>query len=106
MFSSVSRVFIKSSFCVGTSLLLTINSNQSSCSDDIKKEKKNIVIIGGGSAGIGCASMLLNDNVKNITIIEPNKNHYYQPLWTLVGITIDYKLIIILNYIIYYICIN
>lgn len=82
--SSVSRIFIKSSFCVYASFL-TINSNQ--CfSDDIKNiEKKNIVIIGGGSAGIGCAALLRNDKVENITIIEPNNNHYYQPLWTLVG---------------------
>ncbi|MFO2462853.1 NAD(P)/FAD-dependent oxidoreductase [Pseudomonas sp. 15FMM2] len=46
----------------------------------------DIVVIGGGSAGIGLlASLLKRDPHLNITLIEPNDEHYYQPAWTLVG---------------------
>ncbi|MGE4132425.1 MAG: FAD-dependent oxidoreductase [Bdellovibrionales bacterium] len=47
---------------------------------------KRIVIVGGGTAGL---SVMRNLHRKRgdleITIIEPNETHYYQPLWTLVG---------------------
>ncbi|MBT2571500.1 FAD/NAD(P)-binding oxidoreductase [Planococcus sp. ISL-110] len=49
---------------------------------------KEVVIVGGGSGGISVAARLLrmSPNLKNhITIIDPAKFHYYQPLWTLVG---------------------
>lgn len=46
----------------------------------------DIVVIGGGSAGIGLlASLLKRDPHLNITLIEPNDHHSYQPAWTLVG---------------------
>jgi sulfide:quinone oxidoreductase len=45
-----------------------------------------IVIVGGGTAGLTVAAQLLRKNKKiEVTIIEPNDKHYYQPLWTLVG---------------------
>ncbi len=49
-------------------------------------EHHRIVIIGGGSAGISVASRLFRA-MKNpdVAIIEPAEDHYYQPLWTLVG---------------------
>ncbi|MGM0896461.1 MAG: NAD(P)/FAD-dependent oxidoreductase [Bacillota bacterium] len=49
---------------------------------------KEIVIVGGGSGGISVASRLLRiapELKDHITIIDPAKFHYYQPLWTLVG---------------------
>ncbi|PYA61662.1 pyridine nucleotide-disulfide oxidoreductase [Serratia marcescens] len=48
--------------------------------------QKNVVVIGGGSSGIGIAASI-RKRVKNIdiTIVEPNDWHYYQPAWTLVG---------------------
>ncbi|WP_213939118.1 FAD/NAD(P)-binding oxidoreductase [Pseudomonas sp. dw_612] len=46
----------------------------------------DIVVIGGGTAGIGLvASLLKRDPSLNITVIEPNAQHFYQPAWTLVG---------------------
>lgn len=48
--------------------------------------KTKIVIVGGGSAGITVAAQLLKSGkALDVTIIEPSKKHYYQPLWTLVG---------------------
>lgn len=47
-----------------------------------------IAIIGGGTAGISTAARLLKDLrslAGDIVIIDPAENHYYQPLWTLVG---------------------
>ena len=50
-----------------------------------KKRPEKIVIVGGGTAGIGVAAMLQNEGLNNVTVVEPSKVHYYQPLWTLVG---------------------
>jgi len=44
-----------------------------------------VVIVGGGNAGISVAARLQRAGVKDIAIIEPSEQHYYQPLWTLVG---------------------
>lgn len=44
-----------------------------------------VVIIGGGTAGISVAARLRRQGVDDIALIEPSANHYYQPLWTLVG---------------------
>lgn len=45
-----------------------------------------VVIVGGGTAGISVAARLRR-MMKGIdvAIIEPSDQHYYQPLWTLVG---------------------
>jgi sulfide:quinone oxidoreductase len=46
----------------------------------------DIVVIGGGTAGIGLVASLLKRSPQlNITLIEPDSRHYYQPAWTLVG---------------------
>ncbi len=46
----------------------------------------DVLIIGGGTAGITVAARLKRKNYfKKIVILEPSENHYYQPLWTLVG---------------------
>lgn len=45
-----------------------------------------ILVVGGGSGGLTTASMLLRRQPSlQITIVEPNDFHYYQPAWTLVG---------------------
>lgn len=45
-----------------------------------------ILIVGGGTAGITAASRLKRvSEYIDIAIIDPADNHYYQPLWTLVG---------------------
>lgn len=49
------------------------------------KKHTRILVVGGGSAGIGVAAQLQKAGEKDVTILEPNPMHYYQPLWTLVG---------------------
>jgi len=44
-----------------------------------------ILILGGGTAGICVAARLRNRGTQGIAIVEPSQEHYYQPLWTLVG---------------------
>lgn len=45
-----------------------------------------VLILGGGTAGITVAARLRRaDSRLGIAIVEPSADHYYQPLWTLVG---------------------
>lgn len=48
--------------------------------------RHQVVVIGGGTAGISVAARL-DRALKNpdIAVIEPSEDHYYQPMWTLVG---------------------
>ncbi len=48
-------------------------------------DKHQILIIGGGTAGITVAARLKKKGYADIAVIEPSDQHYYQPLWTLVG---------------------
>ncbi|WEK42461.1 MAG: TIGR01244 family sulfur transferase [Candidatus Sphingomonas colombiensis] len=46
----------------------------------------DVVIIGGGAAGIATASSILKRNSRvTVAIVDPAKDHYYQPGWTMVG---------------------
>lgn len=44
-----------------------------------------ILIIGGGSAGLTLAARLRRAGEHDIAVVEPSRDHYYQPLWTLAG---------------------
>jgi sulfide:quinone oxidoreductase len=45
-----------------------------------------VVIIGGGTAGASVAAALQRRLPRlGIAVVEPNRQHYYQPAWTLVG---------------------
>ncbi|GAC1479301.1 MAG: FAD/NAD(P)-binding oxidoreductase [Gemmatimonadaceae bacterium] len=44
-----------------------------------------IVIVGGGTAGLTVAAQLTRSGQRGLAIIEPSAQHFYQPLWTLVG---------------------
>lgn len=44
-----------------------------------------IVIIGGGTAGITVAAQLRRQGETDVALVEPSIDHWYQPLWTLVG---------------------
>lgn len=46
----------------------------------------DVLIIGGGTGGIMTAAQLRRkDKSLRIAIVEPSKDHWYQPAWTLVG---------------------
>lgn len=49
------------------------------------KTHHKIVILGGGTAGIITASLLSRAGQTDVAIVEPSSQHFYQPLWTLVG---------------------
>ncbi|XP_068711230.1 sulfide:quinone oxidoreductase, mitochondrial-like [Montipora foliosa] len=52
-----------------------------------RKSKQNFqfVVVGGGSGGLSISATLCRKYPHATAIIEPSENHYYQPLWTLVG---------------------
>ena len=55
------------------------------------RTEHDVLVIGGGTGGLTVASRLLGEGVAargevpKVTILEPSEQHYYQPLWTLVG---------------------
>ena len=45
-----------------------------------------VLILGGGTAGVTVAARLKRaDRGLDVAVVEPSKDHWYQPLWTLVG---------------------
>ncbi len=44
-----------------------------------------VLILGGGSGGICAAARLRKAFPSGVAILEPSPDHFYQPLWTLVG---------------------
>ena len=52
------------------------------------KPHHRVVIVGGGSAGVSVAAQLMRTKEfrkDDIAILDPAKDHHYQPGWTLVG---------------------
>jgi NADH dehydrogenase FAD-containing subunit len=47
----------------------------------------SILVVGAGTAGISVAARLRNlANAPEVALLDPSEHHYYQPLWTMVGI--------------------
>jgi sulfide:quinone oxidoreductase len=47
--------------------------------------RHNIVIVGAGTAGTTVAARLRRSGAQDVALVDPGAEHYYQPLWTLVG---------------------
>jgi sulfide:quinone oxidoreductase len=52
---------------------------------DLTNTRHRVLILGGGTAGIITASLLRRAGQEGVAIVEPSTQHFYQPLWTLVG---------------------
>ena len=49
-------------------------------------KRHDVLILGGGAGGITVAARLQRaDRDLDVAIVEPSRDHWYQPLWTLVG---------------------
>ena len=50
-----------------------------------RKNHHQVLILGGGTGGISVAARLAKHREFDVAVVEPSREHYYQPLWTLVG---------------------
>ena len=51
-------------------------------------QRYRLVIVGSGTGGVSVAARMMKSGQfkqGEVAIIDPAKNHYYQPLWTIVG---------------------
>jgi NADH dehydrogenase FAD-containing subunit len=47
----------------------------------------SVLIVGGGTGGLSVAARLRNlPNPPDVGLLEPSERHFYQPIWTLVGV--------------------
>jgi sulfide:quinone oxidoreductase len=52
----------------------------------VRTEHHQVLIVGGGTAGIAVGARLRRAiGGDGLAVVEPSAQHYYQPLWTLVG---------------------
>ncbi|XP_033126219.1 sulfide:quinone oxidoreductase, mitochondrial-like [Anneissia japonica] len=57
-----------------------------STSNDRLSNNYRAVVVGGGAGGLAMASILGSKFGKaQVAVVEPSDNHYYQPMWTMVG---------------------
>ncbi|XP_014669354.1 PREDICTED: sulfide:quinone oxidoreductase, mitochondrial-like [Priapulus caudatus] len=55
-----------------------------STSRSLNADSYEVVVVGGGAGGASLSNIFARKS-KSVAVIEPNPEHYYQPLWTLVG---------------------
>lgn len=78
------RSFLKLTAATGATAAAPLTLNAAAA--EKVKTKAHIVIAGAGAAGLGVANRLANQlDGANITIIDGNKKHFYQPGYTLVA---------------------
>ena len=75
-----SRRFLSASLGVTSVALGSRWLNGETVNDQTKEKKKRIVIIGGGAAGISVSAHLCRDPTLDVVVVEPSKDHYYQPV--------------------------
>src|SRR5690625_3518101 len=68
--------------------MLMMNTEKERGIYKVKVVHSKVVVIGAGTGGLTVASQLLRKAPYlkgDLTIIDPSEDHYYQPLFTLVG---------------------
>lgn len=45
----------------------------------------HVLVLGGGTGGITVAARLRRSGIDDVAVVDPADDHWYQPLWTLVG---------------------
>mmetsp|Transcript_7264 Transcript_7264/g.14078 ORF Transcript_7264/g.14078 Transcript_7264/m.14078 type:complete len:447 (+) Transcript_7264:66-1406(+) len=67
-------------------------SNPAHAEAPSKTGGKKVIVVGGGTGGLGVAAQLKRKQPGlDITIIEPRDEHWYQPMWTMIGGHLGYK---------------
>ncbi|MEZ4373396.1 MAG: FAD/NAD(P)-binding oxidoreductase [Polyangiaceae bacterium] len=52
----------------------------------MSSEHYQVLVVGGGTAGVSIAARLMaSASAPKVGLVEPSEQHYYQPIWTLVG---------------------
>jgi len=78
-------LFVRSAKGIGI-LPGTPSRNFSLSSISAAQRKYKLVVVGGGAGGCGTASKFVNKFAPGeVCVIDPASEHYYQPMWTLVG---------------------
>ncbi|XP_057315071.1 sulfide:quinone oxidoreductase, mitochondrial-like [Hydractinia symbiolongicarpus] len=78
-----------SSFCaVGSTFSSKVIRNLTTPSSEKTSDSSSsykFVVLGGGTGGLSMASYLSRKYPHQVAVVEPEKWHYYQSMWTLVG---------------------
>jgi len=62
-----------------------LSDHRQPTTDNRQSSSYKFVVVGAGSGGLAVASYLSRKFPNQVAVVEPSPQHYYQPIWTLVG---------------------